>query len=114
MSIPGFRGPYTLTSAVIRGVVPPRAAGVYVLGSLRPNGTLVVDFVGRSDEDLADALLRHVGSYSRFSFELAGSPTEAFQIHCLTFHRLRPGDNYSHPDRPADSSARCPICAPGK
>lgn len=81
---------------------------------MRPNGTLVVDYVGRSDEDLADALLRHVGSYSRFSFELAGSPAEAFQVQCLTFHRLRPVDNYSHPERPVDGNARCPICALGK
>jgi hypothetical protein len=114
MLVSGFRGPYTLASAVVRGVVPARVPGVFILGSLRPNGTPVIDYVGRSDEDLADALLRHIGSYARFSFEVAGSPAEAFQAHCLTFHRLRPGDNYGHPERPAESSARCPICAAGR
>ncbi len=104
-----------LTVLQVNSNVQP-AIGNYLLGHLNQKGALVVKYVGRSDTDLNERLLDHVGEYEHFTFQYASSEKVAFEQECRDYHRFggEKGslDNAVHPDRPDGFYWKCPICPP--
>lgn len=94
---------------LIRSLIPPQQVGTYVLYT----ATGIPRYVGRSDADLRQRLLRHCtdrrGAY--FTYDVHNSPLNAFEMECALFHVLGPSiTNRIHPDHPAYQPARCAYC----
>jgi hypothetical protein len=112
MASTGLIGPRPLTEKDIDAIVKGVGPGAYALG--RDLGTkFVVDYVGRSDEDLNARLKQWVGSkYTHFKYGFWNTSQEAFWKECRLFHdfggteRL---DNKVHPARPKGTSWTCPV-----
>ena len=69
----------------------------------------IVQYVGRSDTDVARRLKEHVNEgYSHFKFSYASSRRAAFIKECQNYHDFNPSDNDIHPRRPDDANWRCP------
>lgn len=94
-------------------------AGAYALSREDHPDTFIVNYVGRSDDDLLGRLLTHVrvGKYTHFKCGHAENAHKAFEWECRMFHdfgETRLLDNEIHPDRPAGVSAllylKCPSC----
>jgi hypothetical protein len=105
-----LRGPFRLTSEVIRAFVPAGVAGVFVLGSVSPGGAHPIDAVGRADRDLVATLTDAVGSNSAFMFATAATAAEAFEMECALFHENMLIGRRPHPTAPSDTSLQCPVC----
>lgn len=109
-----MKGPYELTRAKITEVVTRTSPGNYALGYVNDKNTFIVQYVGRSDSDVAARLKNHVGKkYKRFKFSYATSPKAAFEKECINYHDFGESDlldNSVHPDRPAGASWKCPCC----
>jgi hypothetical protein len=108
-------GPYGLTSANINGALRYTAPGAYALGYLNQQNTFVVQYVGRSDDDLNGRLQQHagLGKYSAFKADYTVSAQAAFERECRMFHDFggdRLLDNKVHPARPAGRMFKCPAC----
>lgn len=103
-------GPYELAFDKVAEALPGSICGVYALGHVDANGTFRVQRVGRDDQDLRRCLQGLIGVSSRFKFLTAGNPQMAFERECELFHRFRPPGNFMHPERPAGSNWRCPVC----
>ena len=95
-------GPYELTRSKINEVVTQTSPGNYALGYVNSENTFIVQYVGRSDSDVASRLRQHVGEkYKRFKYSYATSPKAAFEKECINYHDFgesRLLDNSSHPD----------------
>ena len=106
----GLMGPYPLNRDTIAKVVSQVSPGVYV----HSRDGKAAHYVGRSDQDVRRRLLDHVGSgYRSFWFAYASTPKGAFEQECTLFHRNggEAGlDNLVHPQRPAGSFWKCPVC----
>jgi hypothetical protein len=109
MPTSGLRGPFALTVDGINTAVKSTSSGAYALGYSKDN-TFYVDYVGRSDSDVANRLKNHVGSYKQFKYEYYGSARAAFDKECRLYHDFKPGNNKIHPDRPNGSGWSCPVC----
>ncbi len=109
MAASGLRGSYPLTTADISANVTKTSPGAYALGYTKDN-TFYIDYVGRSDADVAKRLKDHVGKYSRFKYEYYQSAKAAFEKECRLYHDFSPSDNKVHPDRPNGSGWACPVC----
>ena len=76
-------GAYDLTNNDISSQVTKTSAGNYALGYMKTKEdggrTFVVEYVGRSDTDVAGRLKQHVGEkYKKFKYSYATSPKAAF------------------------------------
>lgn len=107
-----MRGPLQMTRVNVEANVP-RTPGAYLLGNDQ-NRAL---FVGRSDVDLRGQLLAHFGPVganrivvTRFWYEVAGGPWEAYAAECRWYHQFAPTHNANHPSRPLGALFGCPIC----
>lgn len=110
VEIPALNDPVALTQDAIDGAIAPKTPGAYVLGTMNANHVMSVSFVGRSDDDLAAKLKRHIGNYPAFAHVTATSAAEAYQMECRLYHELRPSRNVMHPVRPARTDGACPVC----
>jgi hypothetical protein len=108
-----MKGSYELTTAKINAEVTRTSPGNYALG-YRSEDTFIVEYVGRSDTDVAARLKQHVGEkYARFKYSYATSAKAAFEKECRNYHDFGGKDkldNSIHPDRPANSGWKCPCC----
>lgn len=109
-----MEGPYELTRSKIIEAVTYPSPGNYALGYVNDENTFIVQYVGRSDSDVATRLTNHVREkYKCFKFSYATSPKAAFEKECRNYHDFgesRSLDNDYHPDRPAGASWKCPCC----
>lgn len=114
----GLHGSFELDREEIARVVSGVGPGAYALGYRRElaSGTsFIVQYVGRSDTDLARRLGEHAdeAAYMRFKYGFLGSSLEAFQKESFLFHEYGEEkilDNKVHPRRPINSSWKCPFC----
>lgn len=106
----GMLGPYRLDIDGIDQAVRRRSPGAYVLGYEDFNNTFFVNFVGRSDKNLAEDLKSRIGSDILFKFVLYSTPREAFLKQCELFHSFSPRANVLHPARLAGTNWKCPAC----
>ena len=86
MTSTGLDGPYRLSSERIDEVVKKTSAGTYVLERKDSSDSFIVNYVGRSDDDVNGRLKKWVGirGYKRFKFGYFGSPKAANSpIYCL-------------------------------
>jgi hypothetical protein len=109
MAAPSLKGPYPLNSDSVSLTVTGNTAGAYIVGSNRL-GRFDPLYVGRSETDLVQQLLKHIGNYASFSYAYASSPRVAYQMECEMYHAWKPRDNFAHPAKPGDSNWQCPIC----
>jgi len=110
----GMQGSYALDLSTIDQQVTKKSPGNYALGYLK-DSTFYVQYVGRADIDINARLKQHVGEgYQRFKFSYATSPKAAFEKECRNYHDFGGPDgklkNKYHPDRPANSGWKCPVC----
>ncbi len=108
--IPELNDPDVLTHEKIEGAIRPKTPGFYVLGTLGENKVMSVTYVGRSDDDLATKLKRHVGNYAAFAYATAESALLAYQGECRLYHALKPSKNVMHPVRKRGDEWACPVC----
>lgn len=101
-----------LTRESVNGLVVAGSIGNYILY----DNKYALRYVGRSDTDLQERLLDHVGEYPYryFKFWYANSKEEAYYIECEQYHRNENSKKFRNEDHPARpdgmESLRCPIC----
>ena len=102
---------------------PPEeeAPGVYILGFADSSGSFVPAYVGRSDVAVVSRARQNVREMcedqaarfaSHWCFRTFDTAEEAYAEECLIYHIIAPTEhcqNDAHPDRPFDSSLKCPI-----
>jgi len=109
----GLSGPYQLSSEKIDELVSRVSPGAYVLERSSDPNSFIVDYVGRSDNDVNSRLKKWVGvkGYKRFKFGYFTSPKAAFEKECAIYHDFSGNlDNEIHPQRPKDTDWQCPQC----
>lgn len=112
----GLSGPYRLSEEKIDEVVTRTSPGVYVLEREHSDDSFVVNYVGRSDDNVRGRLKKWVGvrRYKRFKFAYFDSPKGAFEKECSVYHDFEGPkgslDNEKHPQRPEGTSWQCPRC----
>jgi excinuclease UvrABC nuclease subunit len=87
--------------------------GVYLLSRNKSD----YHYVGRSDEDLNDRLLKHVDEihsmqkkeYKWFKYQIKLTKREAYEAECRLYHKHDPSDNNIHPASPKGASYPCPM-----
>lgn len=109
----GLHGPWPLTEKDIDKVVTGIGAGAYILTCERINPGFIVNYVGRSDDDLNGRLKKWVGmKYTHFMYGFLPSAKDAFLKECRLFHDfggIEKLDNKIHPDRPKNTNLTCPV-----
>ena len=105
-------GPYKLDAEVIDQKVTKKLTGNYALGKKNDNGTFLVGYVGRSDNDIRNRLKSWIGRTRRplFKFSYAASAKAAFEKECKNYHDFDPPGNDKHPQRPDGTGWKCPYC----
>ena len=111
----GLDGPFELTSRGVNNAVTEISAGTYALGHMKSNGrTFVVEYIGRSDEDLNGRLQTWVGEgtdYTHFKAKYHSSALAAYEKECDLYHDWGTGgDNEIHPARPEGYRGSCHRC----
>ena len=108
----GLNGPYRLSSEKIDEVITKTSPGTYVLERKDSSDSFIVNYVGRSDNDVNDRLKKWVGvkGYKRFKFGYFDSAKAAFEKECVIYHDFSGLDNDIHPQRPEGTSWQCPRC----
>ena len=110
----GMKGSYAFNEGTIKKEITKTSAGNYALGYEKDDGTYIVQYVGRSDSDVGGRLSSHIGKkYSEFKYSYATSPKAAFEKECENYHDFggnKKLHNEIHPDRPQNSSWKCPRC----
>jgi len=113
MAKTNLQGPFTLNDTTIDEVVTNTSPGTYVLGYTKTSGTFIVEYVGRSDDDINDRLHDWVGDYRQFKASYFDTAQEAFEKECAIYHDFGGNDvldNKIHPDRPVNTSWECSRC----
>jgi len=110
MPATGLGGPWALTQSQVNAHAK-ESIGTYALGYVRSdNDRFVVQYVGRSDENLNSRLHDWLNTkYKHFKcghFQTAGG---AFDKECRIYHDFSPSGNKVHPARPKGSNRPCPI-----
>lgn len=109
-----MNGPYSLTVNEIDRRVTRTSPGNYGLGNTKDDGTFIIQYVGRSDNDVNSRLHDWTGKkYKQFKYSSANSPKEAFEKECRNYHDFGGSeklDNDIHPDRPNGTNWKCPVC----
>lgn len=104
-------GPFELTEDAIEDNVSGALPGAYALGFSDARAGFLVQFVGRSGEDLRCKLLIHTPErHPQFCFTYCRTEEEAYLHECELYHAYLPPDNLVHPARPLHSSSQCPVC----
>lgn len=111
----GLEGPWDLTDETVDEMVTETKPGNYALGFVNDNGTFIVRYVGRSDDDLNVRLHDWTNKprYPQFKASYASSPKAAFEKECQNYHDfggVEKLDNEIHPDRPEGTEWECPVC----
>jgi len=106
----GLFGPFDLTAQVIDARIPFSLPGAYLLGPAEPlnPGAVIPRYAGRSDDDVAARLKRHVGAYPKFLYDTFPTALLAFEKECGLYHTFNPPDNIVHPARPQGTRLKCP------
>jgi hypothetical protein len=111
MANSGLHGPYDLTESGVSNQVKGVGHGAYALGSVGVDGTFYINYVGRSDEDLAARLQQHTPTrYPKFKYGFFPSAKAAFDKECQLYHDFTPPDNKVHPATPRGETCGCPRC----
>lgn len=110
MGTSNLSGPYRLSYEGIDVAVRKDMPGVFALGSLDSAGRFCLSKVGRSDENVKEALRMFIASETLFKFSYEASAKAAFLKECELFHKFRPQGNMLHPSRPAGTNWTCPYC----
>jgi hypothetical protein len=110
MAETGLRGPFALTSEEVNKEVSNNSPGTYALDQGHDSGGFHISYVGRSDTNVNERLLEHVGKYKRFKFEYYPTPREAFDKECGLYHDFNPPAKIQHPTRPNGSGWKCLHC----
>jgi len=110
VTLPALTEPLELAARVIDAVIRGKTAGAYVIGSRKADHVMLVPYVGRADEDLGARLKIHIGNYEAFSYVLADSPKQAYELQCEIYHELKPSKNGGHPHKPDGIDCACPVC----
>lgn len=109
----GLHGPHELTTEVIDKIVSDVGSGVYALTREGTEPLFIVNYVGRSDDDLNGRLKDWVGTkYTHFKYSFLPTARDAFLKECNLFHDfggIAKLDNKVHPARPANSKVNCPV-----
>ncbi|MEW8308669.1 MAG: hypothetical protein G8D88_16225 [gamma proteobacterium symbiont of Ctena orbiculata] len=109
-----MKGPFQLTDSEVDRQVTRRSPGNYGLGYVNDSDTFIVQYVGRSDDDVNSRLHDWTGTkYQKFKYSYASSAKEAFEKECRNYHDFggsKSLDNDMHPDRPNGTTWRCPVC----
>lgn len=104
---------YEFKEAAIDKEISETHPGNYALG-YQKSGTFYVQYVGRSDHDVAGRIKRHLKkSYTHFKYCYATSPRDAYKRECKNYHDFGGSDklnNDIHPDRPDGTNWKCPCC----
>lgn len=110
-------GPYKLDNETIDAIVTRTScAGNYALERRHEKGSFIVNYVGRSDDDVKGRLkywIERKPYYKRFKFSYASSAMAAFEKECKNYHDFGASeklDNEIHPQRPEGTDWKCPIC----
>ena len=104
---------HALERRSIERLIEAKTIGNYWLGEYTDDGQYFVRYIGRSDKCLRKRLTDHVsvGKYVIFSFSVAHSIREGFDIECREYHLLKDQlDNIIHPDAPRHLPYRCQYC----
>lgn len=110
MASTGLDGPFPLTDAGVTSAVAKKSAGAYALGYTN-NNAFHVEYVGRSDDDLAARLQQHVPEhYQQFKAKYFNSAQEAFFKECRLYHDFPNDNNKVHPARTKGKNWSCPVC----
>ena len=111
--IKGMAGPFVLNHKTVHEVVGNSEYGWYWLGREWCDGVPQVNYVGRSDNDLAGRILKpREHEYLFFWVRVVNTVHEAFNGECEDWHKFGADalDNKIHPDRPDGHKYVCPIC----
>lgn len=107
-------GPFPLNEREIDQNIRKKIPGNYAYGFLNNDERFVVQYVGRSDDDLNSRIKHGIGRYKMFKYSYANDSKEAFEKECLNYHDFggEEGilDNKIHPDRPKGTDYNCPVC----
>lgn len=103
---------FKLSPHVVRMLIPKEIIGSYILYKLEDN-KIIPEYIGRSDFDLRNRLIRHAlnNKAQYFEYMVLDSREKAFNLECSLFHALS-GEisNKIHPDNPNNIRISCPIC----
>jgi hypothetical protein len=107
----GLKGSFPLTRVQVDAHVSVVSPGIFALGHRSADGSkFTIARIGRSDSDVNRRLHDYIGRYPHFKFGYAPSSAAAFERECALYHQLKPRDNKAHPQRPAGTIWRCPMC----
>jgi len=111
----GMTGPFKLDIKSITDQIAMLSPGNYALGYEGKEGQFVVQYVGRSDNDLKDRLLQHAfEDCPLFEYSYATSSQAAFDKEWENYHDFGGSEgklkNDRHPQRPDNSKWKCPKC----
>jgi len=112
MATLNMEGPYSLDENTVNEKIPRISAGNYALGYVK-DGVFFIKYVGSSETDVNFRLKNHIGKYKSFKFSFAESARASFEKECQNFHDFgmeKKLDNSTHPERPQDTSWKCPAC----
>lgn len=77
-------GPFPLNEREIDQNIRKKIPGNYAYGFLNNDERFVVQYVGRSDDDLNSRIKHGIGRYNKYSY--ANDSKEAFEKECLNYH----------------------------
>ncbi len=123
-------GPYALDTDEVARIVSRNGPGNFALGRLNKDKRFVVEYVGRDDMNVRDALIGAAGKVPErpglmgrllgkdegpavFKFSYAQDAEAAYGKHCRTYHGFNSSnqlDNRGHPKPPPGRPAKCPVC----
>lgn len=104
-------GPYPLTGSGVKVNVLRKSPGAYALGNRGADGIFYIDYIGRSDDDIANRLQQHTPErYPQFHYTYCESVQAAYAKECQLYHDFNPVDNKVHPATPRSLNLACPIC----
>ncbi len=123
-------GPFDLDRRVVEASVTQPLPGTFAIGHKDKSGRFQVQYVGRDDQNVANALLTAVsrgvgkpGLFNRmlggkpvanaFKFSYASNAQAAYEKQCRNYHAFgedRSLENTSHPAAPQGSGFTCPMC----
>jgi hypothetical protein len=111
MASTGLEGPFPLTKQGVENAVTKKSAGAYALGYTNSNNNFAVEYIGRSDDDLAGRLQQHVPEpFQQFKASYFPSAQEAFYKECRLYHDFPNQNNKVHPARTKGKNWSCPVC----
>lgn len=123
-------GPFALSRSEVARVIRESLPGNFAFGVRGRNGGFIVQYVGRGDRSVRDALVERLprerpapgllarlfgktGESRSFKFSYAVDAEAAYAKHCRTYHSFGGSEKLSndrHPVAPAGSQAKCEVC----